>query len=53
MLSDKFSPEFSTTLSLIDPRGVKVDFAIPQTGKSSTLILQKWATPKEINDSFN
>ena len=53
MLSDKFSPEFSTTLSLIDPRGVKIDFAIPQTGKSSTLILQKWATPKEINDSFN
>jgi hypothetical protein len=54
MLSDKFSPQFSTTFSLIDPRGIKIDFVMPtDSGQSCTLILQKWATPKEINDSFN
>ncbi|HAL94421.1 MAG TPA: hypothetical protein DCP55_00215 [Chitinophagaceae bacterium] len=54
MLSDKFSPQFSLVLSLIDPRGVKIDFVMPtDDSRSSTLILQKWSTPKEINDSFN
>ena len=54
MLSDKFSPQYSLVLSLIDPRGVKIDFVMPtDDSRSSTLILQKWSTPKEINDSFN
>ena len=53
MLSNSFSPDLSTNFSLIDPRGIKIDFVISTSGKSSTLILQKWATPKEINDSFN
>jgi hypothetical protein len=54
LLSDKFAPQFSTTFSLIDPRGIKIDFVMPTGSEnSSTLILQKWATPKEINDSFD